>query len=71
MDLQIAKLMGLLRGVTALVIPKVADTDEMVEVVRNLLVEQHGAKNTDRIVMTMGLPLWKTGTTNTMKVMTF
>ncbi len=70
-DLQIAKLMGLLRGVTALVIPKVADTDQMVEVVRELLIAQHGAKSTDRIVMTMGLPLWKTGTTNTMKVMTF
>jgi hypothetical protein len=25
----------------------------------------------DRVVMTMGLPLWKSGTTNTMKVMTF
>jgi len=70
-DGQIAKLMGLLRGVTALTIPKMANTDEMVEVVRELLVAQHEAASQDRIVMTMGLPLWKTGTTNTMKVMTF
>jgi len=70
-DEHIARLMGLLRGVTALVIPKVANTDEMVEVVRELLITKHGATTHDRIVMTMGLPLWKTGTTNTMKVMTF
>jgi pyruvate kinase len=70
-DEQIAKLMGLLRGVTALLIPRVASTDEMVEVVRALLIEKHQALRNDRIVMTMGLPLWKTGTTNTLKVMTF
>ena len=70
-DEHIARLMGLLRGVTALVIPKVANTDEMVEVVRALLIAKHEARSLDRIVMTMGLPLWKTGTTNTMKVMTF
>ncbi len=66
-----ARRMGLLRGVTPLMIPRVASTDEMVEVVRSLLTERHGAETFDRVVMTMGLPLWKTGTTNTMKVMTF
>ena len=66
-----ARRMGLLRGVTPLMIPRVANTDEMVEVVRGLLTEKHGVGNFDRVVMTMGLPLWKTGTTNTMKVMTF
>jgi pyruvate kinase len=70
-DEHIGRLMGLLRGVTALVIPKVANTDEMVDVVRALLIAKHEARSLDRIVMTMGLPLWKTGTTNTMKVMTF
>jgi pyruvate kinase len=70
-DGQIAKLMGLLRGVTALIIPRVANTDDMVEVVRALLIEKHQAVSHDRVVMTMGLPLWKTGTTNTMKVLTF
>jgi pyruvate kinase len=66
-----ARRMGLLRGVTALIIPRVDSTDEMVEAVRGLLVSKHEAGAFDRVVMTMGLPLWKTGTTNTMKVMTF
>ncbi len=66
-----ARRMGLLRGVTALIIPRVSSTDEMVEVVRKLLLEKHQLKSLDRVVMTMGLPLWKSGTTNTMKVMTF
>jgi len=63
--------MGLLRGVTPLIIPRVSSTDEMVEAVRGLLIANHQAGHLDRVVMTMGLPLWKTGTTNTMKVMTF
>jgi len=66
-----ARRMGLLRGVTALMIPRVASTDEMVEVVRELLLARRDVAAFDRIVMTMGLPLWKSGTTNTMKVMTF
>jgi len=70
-DELIARRLGLMRGVTALIIPRVASTDEMVEAVHALLIAKHGAKNQDRIVMTMGLPLWKSGTTNTMKVMTF
>src|ERR1035438_1558667 len=67
MDENIARLMGLLRGVTALIIPKVANTDELVDVVHELLIAKHGASSHDRIVMTMGLPLWKSGTINTMK----
>jgi len=70
-DELIARRLGLMRGVTALIIPRVDSTDEMVEEVRALLIAKHGAKSQDRIVMTMGLPLWKSGTTNTMKVMTF
>jgi pyruvate kinase len=66
-----ARRMGLLRGVTPLMIPRLDSTDEMVEVVRSLLIEKHGVETFDRVVMTLGLPLWKTGTTNTMKVMTF
>jgi pyruvate kinase len=70
-DEQTARRMGLLRGVTPLIIPRVASTDEMVEAVRQLLIDKHEAGRLDRVVMTMGLPLWKSGTTNTMKVMTF
>ncbi|MBI1752014.1 MAG: pyruvate kinase [Acidobacteria bacterium] len=66
-----ARRMGLFRGVTALIIPRVASTDEMVELVRELLLAKREVSAFDRVVMTMGLPLWKSGTTNTMKVMTF
>lgn len=66
-----ARRMGLLRGVTSMLIPRVSSTDEMVAVVRELLVANHQLASMDRVVMTMGLPLWKTGSTNTMKVMTF
>jgi pyruvate kinase len=52
-------------------IPRVSSTDEMVAVVRELLAAKHELVSLDRVVMTMGLPLWKTGSTNTMKVMTF
>ncbi len=70
-DAVTARRMGLLRGVTPLIIPRVQNTDEMVEAVRSLLQARHDLNAGDRVVMTMGLPLWKTGTTNTMKVMTF
>ncbi|HET8716048.1 MAG TPA: pyruvate kinase [Holophagaceae bacterium] len=66
-----ARRMGLLRGVSPLIIPRVQSTDEMVEAVRALLQSRQDLVPGDRVVMTMGLPLWKTGTTNTMKVMTF
>jgi pyruvate kinase len=66
-----ARRMGLLRGVTSMIIPRVNSTDEMVAAVRELLIAKHQLVACDRVVMTMGLPLWKTGTTNTMKVMTF
>jgi pyruvate kinase len=70
-DELIARRIGLMRGVTPLIIPRVASTDEMVEVVHDLLVARQAVRSLDRVVMTMGLPLWKSGTTNTMKVMTF
>jgi pyruvate kinase len=70
-DLPTARCMGLLRGVTALLIPRVQSTDDMVEAVRALLLSKHELRPGDHVVMTMGLPLWKSGSTNTMKVMTF
>ncbi len=66
-----ARRMALLRGVTSLIIPRVQNTDEMVEAVRELLLAKHELLPGDHVVMTMGLPLWKSGSTNTMKVMTF
>ena len=70
-DLATARRMGLLRGVEALIIPRMENTDEMVEALRQLLLTHHELNAGDQIVMTMGLPLWKSGSTNTMKVMTF
>ncbi len=70
-DLFSARRMGLLRGVKALIIPRVESTDEMVEALRELLLEHQELNPGDQIVMTMGLPLWKSGSTNTMKVMSF
>jgi pyruvate kinase len=54
-----------------MLIPRVQNTDEMVEAVRALLQAKHELLPGDHVVMTMGLPLWKSGSTNTMKVMTF
>ena len=70
-DLSTARRMGLLRGVQAMVIPRFEATDEMVDAVERLLQERQDLAQGDRVVMTMGLPLWRTGTTNTMKVVTF
>ncbi|MBL0209384.1 MAG: pyruvate kinase [Holophagaceae bacterium] len=70
-DIATARCMGLLRGVKALIIPRVESTDAMVEALRELLLAQHELNPGDQIVMTMGLPLWKSGSTNTMKVMGF
>ena len=70
-DIASARCMGLLRGVKALIIPRVESTDEMVEALRELLLAQQELNPGDQIVMTMGLPLWKSGSTNTMKVMSF
>ena len=70
-DIATARCMGLLRGVKALIIPRVESTDEMVAALRELLLAQHELNPGDQIVATMGLPLWKSGSTNTMKVMSF
>lgn len=70
-DLSTARRMGLLRGVQAMIIPRFEATDEMVDAVERLLQERQDLTQGDRVVMTMGLPLWRTGTTNSMKVVTF
>jgi pyruvate kinase len=43
----------------------------MVEMVERMLQEQHSLVPGDQVVMTLGLPLWKSGNTNTMKVITY
>jgi pyruvate kinase len=70
-DLANARRMGLMRGVQALLMPKVETADAMVESVETSLQEAYGLSAGDKVVMTLGLPLWKTGTTNTMKVIQY
>ena len=70
-DLANARRMGLLRGVQSLMVEKVETSDEMVGSVEAVLQKQHGLVSGDKVVITLGLPLWKTGSTNTMKVIKY
>ncbi len=70
-DLANARRMGLLRGVQALLVPKLENSDEMVETVEAMLKEGHALSEGDKVVITLGLPLWRTGNTNTMKVISY
>ena len=70
-DLPNARRMGLMRGVQSLLVPKVESSDAMVDSVEAVLQELHGLAAGDKVVITLGLPLWKTGSTNTMKVIQY
>jgi pyruvate kinase len=63
--------MGLMRGVQSLMVPRVEASDAMVDSVEAVLQAQYGMKPGDKVVITLGLPLWKTGSTNTMKVIQY
>jgi pyruvate kinase len=63
--------MGLMRGVQSLHITRVETSDEMVQSVELVLQNLHSLVSGDKVVITLGLPLWKTGTTNTMKVIKY
>jgi len=70
-DLANARRMGLLRGVQSLHITRVENSDEMVVSVELMLQNLHALVAGDKVVMTLGLPLWKSGNTNTMKVIKY
>jgi pyruvate kinase len=70
-DLGNARRMGLLRGVQSLLVPRVESSDEMVASVELVIHKLYDVKPHDKVVMTLGLPLWRTGSTNTMKVITY
>jgi len=70
-DLGNARRMGLLRGVESLLIDKVEPVDEMVDSVEVVVKSLHGLVTGDKVVITLGLPLWKAGNTNTMKVIRY
>jgi pyruvate kinase len=70
-DLPNARRMGLLRGVEAMVVQRKENSDEMVEMVERRLQEQYSLAPGEQVVFTLGLPLWRSGNTNTMKVITY
>jgi pyruvate kinase len=69
-DSRTARRLNLIRGVTPMLIPQLPSTDAMVEAVRELLQSHQGLIPGDKVVITMGLPLWKSGSTDTLKVLT-
>ena len=70
-DIGNARRMGLLRGVESLPIPRARHLSEMLASIHPLLKTLKGLESGDRIVMTLGHPLWTTGTTNMMRVETY
>jgi pyruvate kinase len=65
-----ARRMGLLRGVSSLLIPRAPHMSELEASVYPLIRARFGLAAGDRIVVTLGHPLWTTGATNTLKVVT-
>lgn len=70
-DMTNARRMGLLRGVESLIIRRTAHFSEMLASIKPILKSMKELKSGDRIVITLGHPLWTTGTTNMMRVETF
>lgn len=70
-DMANARRMGLLRGVESLLVPRAKHFSEMLASIQPLLKNRKGLVPGDRVVMTLGHPLWTTGTTNMMRVETY
>lgn len=66
-----ARRMGLLRGVESIIAPRTAHLSEMLAAMMPRLKADYQLQSGDRIVLTVGHPLWTSGTTNTMRVVTF
>lgn len=66
-----ARLMGLLRGVRPLVIPKAEHMSEMLTSLEPMLKEEFNLQHGDRVVITLGHPLWIAGATNTVRVLSY
>lgn len=69
-DLGNARRMGVLRGVTCLLLPPAGNADDAMVSVEKALWESFGAAGGDKVVFTLGLPLYQEGSTNTLKVKT-
>jgi pyruvate kinase len=67
----IARRLCLLRNVQPLLIPRAEHMSELLNLVIPMLRGTYDIKPGDTVVMTIGHPLWKAGSTNTMRVITF
>jgi pyruvate kinase len=70
-DLNNARRMGLLRGVSSMLVPKAGHLSEMLSSIEPQLKADHGLMPGDRVVLTLGHPLWTAGSTNTMRVLAY
>jgi len=70
-DLGNARRMGLLRGVRSLLIPRAEHLSQMIASIEPALKAEHDLQPGDRVVMTLGHPLWTAGSTNTLRVLTY
>jgi len=70
-DLTNARRMGLLRGVSSMLVPKASHLSEMLDSIEPQLKADHGLLPGDRVVITLGHPLWTAGSTNTMRVLSY
>lgn len=70
-DLGNARRMSLLRGVQSLLIPRAEHMSEMLAFMEPKLRQLHGLQPGDRVVLTLGHPLWIAGSTNTMRVLSY
>jgi pyruvate kinase len=71
LDEATARRVGLLRGVESITAPKAAHLSELLAAMTPRLKADYKLQGGDRIVLTVGHPLWTSGTTNTMRVLTF
>jgi pyruvate kinase len=68
MDLGNARRMGVMRGVQSLLLPQAENGDDAMATVEKALQASFGANPGDKVVFTLGLPLYQAGSTNTLKV---
>ena len=70
-DLGNARRMSLLRGVQSLLIPRAEHMSEMLAFMEPKLRQLHGLQPGDRVVLTLGHPLWIAGSTHTLRVLSY
>jgi pyruvate kinase len=67
----IARRLGVVRDVRTLLVPKAEHMSELLSLVTPMLRAAFDICPGDKVVMTIGHPLWVSGATNTMRVIAF